>query len=184
MATLARTLVVQYSRTGTTRRAAAEIARVLGADLEDIVDRTPRQGVLGYLRSSVEAGLRLRARIAVAARDPGQYDLVVVGTPIWNASVSSPVRAYLAQHAPRIKNVAFFCTCGGRWGERAFRQMTRLSGLDPTAVLVLRQRDVVHGDVEAPIARFAKEIEDALASRSPARAAPVPAAPVPAHARA
>jgi hypothetical protein len=28
--------------------------------------------------------------------DPNDYDLVLVGTPVWNASVSTPVRTYFA----------------------------------------------------------------------------------------
>ena len=47
-----RTLVVYYTRTGTTQQLARWIAAAVDADLERIVDRSRRGGVLGYLRSS------------------------------------------------------------------------------------------------------------------------------------
>ena len=47
-------LVVYFSRTGHTRVLAEGIARALGADLEEIRDRTDRTGLLGWLRSGAE----------------------------------------------------------------------------------------------------------------------------------
>ncbi|MGC2944368.1 hypothetical protein [Burkholderia ambifaria] len=48
-------LVVFYSRTRTTRRAASALAGMLDADVEEIVVTRGRAGPFGYLRSLVEA---------------------------------------------------------------------------------------------------------------------------------
>ncbi|WP_232450506.1 flavodoxin family protein [Burkholderia ubonensis] len=85
-------LVVFYSRTGTTRRAGAALATMLHADVEEIVETHSRIGPFGFLRSLVEAINRKPAEIAASKRDPSAYDLVVIGTPVWAGSVSSPVR--------------------------------------------------------------------------------------------
>ncbi len=99
--------------------------------------------------------------IAPPAHDLAQYDLVVVGTPIWNASVSSPVRAFLSRNRKDLKRVAFFCTMGGRGAERAFREMERASGRRPADVLVLKERDL-RGDLRQPIDRFVRELRAVL----------------------
>jgi flavodoxin len=168
-----RILVVYYSRTGNTKRVARTIAAALDAEIEEIVDRTRRSGVLGYLRSAFQAALQRPAPIDPAVRDPAQYDLVIVGTPIWDMSVSSPVRSYLRRHRGSLRSAAFFCTCGGRGGERAFARMADVADARPVATLIVREAEV---ERSAPaVDRFAAEIRGKVVSRG----APMPVPPSP-----
>jgi flavodoxin-like protein len=158
-----RILIAYYSRSGNTRRVATRLAADLGADLEGIVDPTYRSGVFGYQRSGFQAFFRRLAPIAPPAHDPGAYDLVVVGTPIWDMSVSSPVRTYLRRHRSALPTVAFFCTCGGLGSERVFDQMTGECGREPVARMVLTERDLATSATPIAIARFAVQIRAVLA---------------------
>lgn len=135
-------LVVYFSRSGNTRQVAEELARSLKADLEAIVDPTPRAGFFGYMRSGRQAFFKTIVPIAAPKYDPAGYDLVVVGTPIWNASLSTPVRSYLRRHRSAIRSAAFFCTFGGMAMDRVFRQMSDESGRSPVAVLGVREKDL------------------------------------------
>jgi len=47
--------VAYYSHSGNTERVAAALAAELGADLEAVVDRRGRRGLLGYLRAGRDA---------------------------------------------------------------------------------------------------------------------------------
>ena len=152
----ARILVVYYSRSGHTKQVAEQIAKATGADLEAIVDPTKRSGILGYLRSGFEASRGRLVEIGKSMHDPSAYDVVVIGTPIWDMSVTSPVRSYLAREQARLPSVAFFCTCGGHGGERAFAQMTRVASKRPTATLIVREAELARS-AEA-IARFVREL--------------------------
>ena len=163
-------LVVYFSRSGHTEQVAREIADALHADVEPIGDKTSRRGVVGYLRSGYEAAMKRLPDIAPPVHDLSTYDLVVVGTPVWNASVSSPVRAFLTRNRGSLKRVAFFCTCGGRGAERAFREMELASGRRPADVLPLRERDLRKGYAER-VERFVREIR-AVLEPQPQRAAP------------
>ncbi len=147
-------LVVYYSRTGTTRRLAGAISAAIPCDVEEIFDTRNRVGVLGYLRSGFDALLRRRTVLEPTRYDPAFYDLLIVGTPVWNASVSAPVRTYLTTQKGRIKQVAFFCTCGGVGADRAFRQMTDVCGVEPRDVLAVRQIDVERGDDASRVQAF------------------------------
>lgn len=172
-----RTLVVYYSRSGHTKRVAEQIAGALGADLEAIVDPTRRSGVLGYLRSGFEALFDRPVELAPSRLSPASYQLIVIGTPIWNMSVSSPVRAYLLRHRNVLPNVAMFCTCGGSGSDRVFGQMERLCGKHPIATLRLREGEV---DGAGPaVERFVSQIRAALPPE-PAVRAPAPEPPRPA----
>jgi hypothetical protein len=154
----AKTLVVYFSRSGVTQRAAETLGATLHADLERIVDRTNRAGPLGFLRSVVEALRRRTAPIEPATRDPASYTLVVVATPVWAWSVSSPVRAYLTNVRARLPEVAFLCTMGARGEARAFAEMTRIAGKAPRAVCALNARQAGSQEGARLIARFAAEL--------------------------
>ena len=117
----ARILVVYYSRTGRTWAVGEALAQALGGEMEEIVEPRGRTGIFGSLRSAVEAWRERPSAIAAPKRDPSSYDLVVIGTPVWAWSVSSPVRAYLTAMKPRLPDVAFFCTLGATGSTRASR---------------------------------------------------------------
>lgn len=138
-----KTLVVCYSRTGHTARLADEIAARCAADVDRIRDQgIDRSGVCGYLRSGWQAATGATPAIQRAARSPARYDLVVIGTPVWNWSLSAPVRSYALRHAGQFRRVAFFCTEGGSGDGRAFAELQRLCGRAPCATLVVREREL------------------------------------------
>lgn len=153
-----RILVVYFSRSGTTRDVAHRLGALLGADLEEIEDPTPRSGWLGFLRCGYEAQRRQLPTIAPANREPGDYDIVVVGTPVWVASVSSPVRAYLRKHRGALRSAAFFCTCGGSGGRRALEQMEEECGRPPVVRMQLRQDDIGTVTADLAVERFVTRI--------------------------
>lgn len=140
-------LLVFYSRTGATRKAAVALQNALGCEIEEIteVDSERRKGFLGYLRSFFEGIGQRSAQILPTRKNPGDYDLVVLGTPVWGSSVSSPLRAYLDQNRGRFKDVAFFLTHGGSGTEAVLREMQELSQRVPLATLALREKDLRAG---------------------------------------
>ena len=152
-------LVVFYSRSGTTRRVAQALAEALKCDLEEITEPKPRTGFLGYMRSLLEARRKRPSIIAPNKHDVASYDLVVVGTPVWAWSLSSPVRAYLMATANQLPEVAFFCTLGGAGSESTFAQMTAIVGKPPRAVCAMTQREVLSGSL-VRLSAFAKALEN------------------------
>ncbi len=152
------TLVVCYSRTGRTHNLAYRIALEMDAPLDDIAERVSRRGLLGYLRSSREAWFRGRPAILASSHDPGEYDLVVIGTPVWNWSLSGPVRSYLVEHAPRLPRVAFFCTMGGSGSGRVFRQMQEAAGKAPVATFARTDAQLAAADLDGAVKAFASRL--------------------------
>lgn len=135
-----KTLVVYYSRTGHTDALAREIAARCGADIERIRDHgVDRSGLRGYLRSGWQAWSGATPPIRRAVRDPGRYELVLIGTPVWNWSLAAPVRTYARRHAAHFKRVAFFCTEGGSGERRAFAELRRICGQAPLATIAVKE---------------------------------------------
>jgi len=153
-----KTLVVYYSRTGHVRELAKKVAAALGADTDEIIDRDDRNRRGGYLRSVYQRIRGRSANIEPALKSPGGYDFVVVGTPVWVGSMSTPVRAYLEAHARELSKVAFFCTLGGSGAATTFRKMEKLSGKTPVATLAIVERKLGDGSTQAEIAAFTARI--------------------------
>lgn len=142
---MSRILVAYYSRSGNTKHVAEQLAHSLGADVEVIVDHVVRTGPLGYLRSVFDGTFRHYADIAASTHDPSDYQLVLVGSPVWNRSISSPTRAYLARHARDLPAVGFFCTYGGYGVRQAIDHMIEIVGKHPVWTLAVRDSEVKLG---------------------------------------
>ncbi len=150
-------LVVYYSRTGVTRKVAQELATSLKADLEEIVDQKDRSGPLRFVAACKDAVRQKAAPIEPARRDPGQYDVVVVGTPVWANTMACAVRTWLNQYGEPISNLACFCTMArSRWGS-TLEDMGEQSGALPLAGAAFRRKDVKHD-------RHRKALEDFAAA--------------------
>ena len=126
-------LVVYYSRTGNTERVAQDIARVLNADNEQLIDKKDRSGVVGYMKAGKDATKESLAEIAPIINDPAKYDLIIVGTPVWAWNMSSAVRTYITNNKASFKEAAFFTTSGGTKPEKIVAKMEALAGLKAKA---------------------------------------------------
>lgn len=140
-----KTLVVYFSRTGTTRRIAGAVAAGLGAALEEIEDGQNRRGILGFLRAGREAMLKKPAKIGEKKNDPGGYSMVIIGTPVWAGNISSPVRAYLEQNKGTFQVVSLFVTTRSTDGNKVLQDMEALAGKKAWARLEVRGADMRSG---------------------------------------
>lgn len=122
-------LVAFYSRSGNTKRAAGIIAKTLGAEMDEIIDKKNRRGILGFLRAGYDATRGKTTEIEFH-KDPSGYDLVVIGTPTWNGRVTPAVRTYLLKNREKIGRAAFFTTCAGR-SRKCLAQMREILGKEP-----------------------------------------------------
>jgi flavodoxin len=135
-----KTLIVYYSRSGTTRKVAEYLAESLKADIEEIKDGG-RKGLFGWLRSGKEGFTKTASKIEDVKKFPGNYDITIIGTPVWAGNMASPIRSYMEQFGDRIEKTAFFCTCGSSEGT-AFIDLRALTKKKPLATLALRMKDV------------------------------------------
>ncbi|MCX6795968.1 MAG: NAD(P)H-dependent oxidoreductase [Candidatus Falkowbacteria bacterium] len=158
-----KTLIVYYSRTGTTKKVAealkARFANLTICDIEEIISIKNRQGLIGYLLSGYEAMREVPAQIKPLTKNPADYDLIIIGTPVWGYNISSPIRAFLNKNKDQLKKVAFFATCGGSGQERTFQRMADVSGLQPIAMLYFKTADVVQGKMEEKINEFTSKLQ-------------------------
>jgi flavodoxin len=156
-------LVVFHSSSGNTKRVAQAIAEALSADLEQIREVNPRhvdirgKGLDNFLnmgRAVLGAIAGRGTPIKEAQRDPADYDLILIGTPVYANSVSGPVRAYFNQYRTRFKEVAFFCTGEDPNNERIFQKMEAACGKAPKAVFAFHAPKIKAGEFSSQVEAF------------------------------
>jgi len=151
-------LVVFYSRTGTTRKIADDIAKALRCKTEEIFDTKNRSGVLGWLSSGREGMGEKLTTLVEPKKDPSKYDLVVIGTPIWAGKMSVPVRTYLGLKKDGFKKVAFFYTAGGNYDSSVSADVEKTCGKSPVATLGLSSAEIKKGGSTEKIKEFLEKL--------------------------
>ena len=152
------TLVVFYSRTGITRRAAEQLAGIMRADIEELVDLKNRSGFWGYRRACKDALRKRLTEYRPTLSDPGRYDLIVLATPVWAMTMAPAVRTYLEEHSPSISRAGFLCTMGGSGTKRTFRQMAAVLGKPPIATLAIKESQIRSNTHSGALESFAGKL--------------------------
>lgn len=121
-------LVVYYSSSGITEKVGGLLAVALEADQEKLIDKKERKGVWNYLVAAKDAMMKYETEIETPKYDPADYDLVIIGTPVWAWTMTPAVRTYITKNKDKFKNVVFFTTSGGTTYDKIVPEMETLSG--------------------------------------------------------
>jgi len=138
-------LVAYYSRTGNTKKVAEKLATLLKCDSEEIHDTKNRKGVFGWLSAGKTATKKELTTLEKLSNNPASYDIVIIGTPMWNHTVSTPIRTYLTQNKDSFRKVAFFCT-HQYTDDSPFEEMASTCEKTPVATLILHSKKELESD--------------------------------------
>ncbi len=111
-----KTLVVYFSRTGTTEAIAQQIATLTGADIFRVERKEPYPDGYTPTTEVAQEEKAANARPELATYLPkatvAAYDTVVLGFPIWWGTAPMPVLSFLNFYDLTGKTVYTFCTSG------------------------------------------------------------------------
>ena len=151
-----KSLVVYYSRTGNARYVAQTIASQIGADIEEVIDLKKRGGVLGFLSGGRDARQGKETEISSSTKSLTDYDLIVVGTPIWAGKPTPAIITYLKKNDLSGKKIAVFFTQGGKkpQGVKELKALSPNSTFESELVLINPSRN--KSESEARIIEWCK----------------------------
>ena len=98
-----RILIAYFTRTGTTKKVAEKLAESLGADLEQVQDKKDRQGMLGYIIAGHDIVRKKPTEIEETKFSPSEYELIIIGTPVWVGRVTPAIRKYIELNKEKFK---------------------------------------------------------------------------------
>ncbi|MFW9909461.1 MAG: flavodoxin [Candidatus Thorarchaeota archaeon] len=152
-------LIAYYSRTGTTKAVAERLAQQLGADLDEIADLQERLGTVNYMRAA-RAAKGLKTTEIRYEKNPEDYDVIVIGTPIWWNNLPPAPRTYLSSFDLRGKKVAFFITSQSEERENVFSQLRELIvGADVLGTFGVLQKVVKSEDYSEALVTFLETVK-------------------------
>ncbi len=119
-------LVVYYSYEGSTRLISETIAKAVKADLLEIKPEKEMKsrGFMKFVWGGSQVVMGKKPALRPLARDPSEYDMIFIGTPVWNFSLTPPIKTFVEDHLPKGKKVAFFCSFDGNSG-KTFERMEK-----------------------------------------------------------
>jgi flavodoxin len=109
-----KTLVLYYSQTSNTKALAQELARKLGADIEEITLTSPYEGdfqeTIARVMQEREQGILPELKPLEA--DLAQYDIIFLGYPVWFGTMAPPMLSFIENTDLSGKQIVPFCTFG------------------------------------------------------------------------
>lgn len=124
-----KTVVVYFSLSGKTKFVAQKIAQQLDADLCEVIDKIHKKGRMLYVKGGMRAMREKLVDIQVT-KSIDEYDLVVVGSPVWAGKISPAIRTFLVNNNFSSKQVAFFVTLDGDKSEKTFENLQKTTEIE------------------------------------------------------
>lgn len=154
-------LVVYYSLSGNTKDAAGKIAEKLGADLLEVIPekKMPKSFAAQILVGGGQVVMNRIPKLLPLDKDPGAYDEIILGSPIWAGKGVPAINAFLKDESNAKKVSSLFFLSGGGDVEAGLTAITKqLPNLKHTVSLL----DKKHEDSKYNDEKIEKFVEEVL----------------------
>ena len=127
-----KTLIVYYSLEGNTAYAAGRIAAEIGAGTLRLEPEKeyPSSGFRKFFWGGKSAVMAEMPKLQPYTFDPGAWDRIVFGFPVWASNVTPPIRSFVRENDLSGKRIAAFACESGAGAEKAFGKLKAALGID------------------------------------------------------
>lgn len=113
---MSKILIAYYSFEGSTKLIAETLSETLKADIMEVkpVKEMKSKGFGKYIWGGSQVIMGKKPELAKLTKDIKEYDIILIGTPIWAGTYSPPIKTLLEGNYIEGKKVAYFyCHEGG-----------------------------------------------------------------------
>ncbi|WP_133013713.1 flavodoxin family protein [Clostridium cuniculi] len=112
-------LLIYYSHDGNTKFVAETISKIIEADIMELIPEE-NINITGIMK--ISWGVRQlithpKPKLLRNNINPSDYDMIVIGTPVWSYTFSPPINTFFNEYKLSGKKVAIFCCHGGQKGK-------------------------------------------------------------------
>lgn len=155
-------LLVYYSRSGKTKLAAEYLCSMINCESEELLDTKDRKGILGFIKSGRDAMKGRMTSLNPLNYNPAEYDLVIIGTPVWASHICAPIRTFVEQNKNVLKRVAVFSTQGGPGDNSVFADLSSILSDSPITSLSIPRKYLKGDEYKRILKDFIKTFQSYL----------------------
>ena len=152
-------LIAYFTRSGNTERVVKKIHESVGGDVELLNESVDRKGIIGWLKTGSSNSKREVGQIGETQYDPLDYDFVILASPIWAGTMSSPMRGYITKNREKLSRTAVFLSNDSGGVENAFVEIRELL-VNPPLVEGSLQRSKIKSEFESTVNTFIGDISN------------------------
>ena len=153
-----KTAIVYYSMHGNVRYVAEKVAKELGADLIELkpVKAYPDKGAMQFIWGGSAVTFKKKPDLEPYSFNASDYDLVIIGTPVWASNFTPPLRTFFENNDLTGKKIAVIATSAGGDSSKCLEAVKAAAKADSlAAVLSLTDpKDKPSDENEKQIAAF------------------------------
>lgn len=126
---MAKTLVTYFSASGVTAKAAERIAKIAGADISEIKPAVAYTSAdLNWMDKKSRSTIEMkdpssRPKISGKVENMQDYDLILVGYPVWWYTAPTIIKTFLESYDFSGKKIVLFATSGGSGFENSLKDL-------------------------------------------------------------
>lgn len=124
-----KSLIIYYSFEGSTKFIAETIAKETGADLLELKPEKELKshGFSKYIWGGRQVVMKIKPKLLPFAKNPNDYDVIIIGTPVWAYTFTPPLRTFFSEVKLQNKKIVLFCCSDGEKG-KIFENMKKELG--------------------------------------------------------
>ena len=133
-----RTAIVYYSMHGNVRYVSEKVAKELGADLIELVPvkAYPDKGAMQFIWGGSAVTFKKKPELEPYTFNASDYDLVIIGTPVWASNFTPPLRTFFENNDLTGKKIAVIATSAGGDSAKCVEAVKAAAGADSLAAVL------------------------------------------------
>ncbi len=119
-------LFIYYSYTGN-GNVVATFLKENGVEIRQVIrkKKLPKSFFWGIMAGGFLAGTKHKDKLEGFDENIEEYDEIIIGSPIWNARVSSPINTVLSKLDLKEKELSFVFYAGSGEGKKALKRINK-----------------------------------------------------------
>ncbi len=133
-----KTAIVYYSMHGNVRYVSEKVAKELGADLIELipVKAYPDKGAMQFIWGGSAVTFKKKPELEPYSFNASDYDLVIIGTPVWASNFTPPLRTFFENNDLTGKKIAVIATSAGGDSAKCVEAVKTAAGADSLAAVL------------------------------------------------
>lgn len=161
-----RTAIVYYSLQGNVRYVAEKVSKETGADLIELVPvkAYPDKGMVKFLWGGSAVTFKKKPELEPYKFNKDDYDLIILGTPVWAGKFTPPLRTFLEDNDLTGKKIAVIATSAGGGSDKCIELLKQAAKADSLAaqLSLVDPKDKPSEENEKNIAGFINAVKNIL----------------------